>query len=113
MRMSTSTTGDEMDMIREYIKATPQAATRRMDIVAWDFLKMLGAAILCGLAVSIAVAGIALLLTSSAEARPLQKATGAEMNADAKAADFDEPELDDPPRLPGPFCLAMAAGAPC
>jgi len=97
-------------MIRDEVKAAQEGVTRRMDILAWDFLKMLGAAILCGLAVSIAVAGIALLLTSSAEARPLQKATGAEMNADAKAADFDEPDLDDPSPTPGAILLGDGCG---
>jgi hypothetical protein len=49
-------------------KASPQAALNRMNFVVWDFLKMLIGAVLCGLAVSIAAAGLTLLLTPRAEA---------------------------------------------
>lgn len=52
-------------------KASPQAAVDRMHFVVWDFLKMFTAAVLCGLAVSVAAASVTLLLTRSAEAATL------------------------------------------
>ena len=45
-----------------------QPATTRIGFDAWDIVKMFIAAIFCGLAVSIAAAGLALLLSSNADA---------------------------------------------
>lgn len=45
------------------------SAAERMHLVLRDFLKLVTAAVLCGLAVSFAAAGVALLLSSTAEAR--------------------------------------------
>lgn len=61
-------------------KVPPQIAADRLHIVVWDFLKMFTAAVLCGLAVSVAAAGLTLLLTPSAEAAAL----GASKNGDDK-----------------------------
>ena len=62
-----------MKMIGESRQVSQQADAARMALVIRDFLKMLAAAILCGLAVSIAAAGITLLLTGDADARLFQK----------------------------------------
>ena len=60
-------------------KASPSPGVDRMHFVMWDFLKMFLAAILCGVAVSIAAAGIALVLSNDAYA----------------AAPFNDPENAD------------------
>lgn len=49
-------------------KASPQPAVDRMQFVIVDFLKMFTAAVLCGLLVSIAAAGVTMLLSRTAEA---------------------------------------------
>lgn len=49
-------------------KASPQPAVDRMQFVIVDFLKMFTAAVLCGFLVSIAAAGLTLLLSRAAEA---------------------------------------------
>ncbi len=46
-----------------------QPSTIRIGFMAWDIVKMLTAAIFCGLAFSIAAAGLTLMLSSNAEAR--------------------------------------------
>lgn len=55
-----------------------QTSTLRIGFSAWDIVKMLSAAILCGLAVSVAAAGMALLLSSNADAleATTKRATG-------------------------------------
>ena len=95
-----------MKMIWESRQVAQQAVTGRKHIVAWDFLKMLAAAVLCGLAVSIAAAGIALLLTSSAEARLFQKEpVTAASNSIAHTSEVDELEIDDLSPAPGALLL--------
>ncbi len=70
-------------------KASPQAAVDRMHFVVWDFLKMFTAAVLCGLAVSIAAAGLTLLLTPAAEAATI----------DVKSTDDDANKPDAAPGM--------------
>ncbi len=93
-------------MIWENTQASQQAGPARMQLVVWDFLKMLVAAILCGLAVSITAAGITLLLTGGAEARPLQKApVMAAAQTIAHIIDRDDAETDDLSPTPGVLLL--------
>jgi len=92
-----------MKMIWESSQPSPQAGTTRTQLVIWDFLKMLATAVLCGLAVSVAVAGITLLLTGSAEARMFQKETARETAA--PAVTVDDVEGDDPSPTPGALLL--------
>ena len=47
-------------------------APTRIGFAIWDILKMLTAAILCGLAVSVAAAGLTLVLSSNADAREVE-----------------------------------------
>lgn len=51
-------------------KASPLASVDRMHFVMWDFLRMFLAAVVCGVAVSVVAAGIALLLARDAYAAP-------------------------------------------
>jgi hypothetical protein len=57
-----------MSMIRAGSKTSTQAQSDRMQFAMWDFLKMFFAAILCGVAVSIVAAAIALVLAHDAYA---------------------------------------------
>ena len=52
-------------------KASPSPRVNRMHFVMWDFLKMFFAAVVCGVAVSLAAAGIALVLANDAYAASL------------------------------------------
>ena len=57
-----------MRMIWERRKASPVAVVDRMHFVMWDFLKMLLATVICGIAVSLAAAAITLVLSNAAYA---------------------------------------------
>ena len=57
-----------MRMIWARRKVSPQGAVDRMHFVVLDFLKLFTAAVVCGVAVSVTVAGIALLLAGEADA---------------------------------------------
>ena len=92
-----------MKTIWESTNASTQAGAARVHLVIWDFLKMLVAAILCGLAVSIAVAGITLLLTGSAEARLVQKERVAPEAT--RVHETENAEIDDPSPTPGALLL--------
>ncbi len=88
-----------MKLIRESRHAPRQVGANPMRVVIWDFLLMLGAAILAGLAVSIAAAGITLLLAGSAEARRLQQ--GAVDAVVSLAIESDDVETRDLAPMPG------------
>ena len=90
-----------MKMIWESRKEIQQPGAPHMRVVAWDFLKMLAAAVLCGLAVSITAAGITLLLTGSAEARLFQK----EFTTTAQTNEFDVANSDALVPTPGALLL--------
>ena len=60
-----------MRMTWERRKASPLAAVNRMHFVMWDFLKMLLATVICGIAVSLAAAAITLVLSNAAYAATL------------------------------------------
>ena len=60
-----------MRMIWERRKSSPAAVVDRMHFVMWDFLKMLLATVICGIAVSLAAAAITLILSNAAYAAPL------------------------------------------
>ena len=57
-----------MRMIWARRKVSPQGAVDRIHFVVLDFLKLFTAAVVCGVAVSVTVAGIALLLAGDANA---------------------------------------------
>ena len=90
-------------MNRESRQDSQQAGAARMYLVIWDFLKMLAAAVLCGLAVSIAAAGITLLLTGSAEARRFQKEPA--QAATARAVEAEGTEIDELSPTPGSMLI--------
>jgi hypothetical protein len=92
-----------MKMIWESSQPSQQAGTTRTQLVIWDFLKMLATAVLCGLAVSVVVAGITLLLTRSAEARMFQKGTATKPAA--PAVSVDDVDNDDYSPTPGELLL--------
>lgn len=52
-------------------KTSPLPSVDRMHFVVWDFLKMFLAAVICGVAVSVIAAGVALLLAHDAYAATL------------------------------------------
>ena len=93
-----------MKMIWESRKELQQPGAPHMRVVAWDFLKMLVAAVLCGLAVSITAAGITLLLTGSAEARLFQK----EFTTAVQTSEFDVANSDV--LVPTPGALVLGDG---
>jgi hypothetical protein len=92
-----------MKMIWESRQDSQQAGAGHMHLVIWDFLKMLATAVLCGLAVSIAAAGITLLLTGSAEARRFQKEPAT--TAAPRAVEIEDIENDDLSPTPGTLLL--------
>ena len=95
-----------MKMIQESRQTIQQPRTTQIRFVFWDILKMLGTAMLCGLAVSMTAAAITLLLTGSAEARRLQQE--AAQPAVARDSDFEDEEFDDPSPTPGALLLGDA-----
>ena len=64
----TNTEGLTMRMTWERRKASPVAEVNRMHFVMWDFMKMLLATVICGIAVSLAAAAITLVLSNAAYA---------------------------------------------
>jgi hypothetical protein len=64
-----------------HLQIPTQLSTIRIGFTAWDIVKMLTAAIFCGLAASIAAAGLVLLLSSNAEAREPSTVDAAEAAA--------------------------------
>lgn len=82
-----------MSMIRAASKVSTQAQSERMQFAMWDFLKMFFAAILCGVAVSIVAAAIALLLAHEAYAAvPVPDSAG----SNAKLVNDAIPEKPQP-----------------
>ena len=75
----------------------------RVQLMIWDLLKMLVTAVLCGLAVSIAAAGLTLLLSGNAEARLFQKESAT--SALTTAAEKVEMQSGDPSPAPGVLLL--------
>ena len=59
-----------------YPKITTHPTARTVDGIAIDFMRMIGAAILSGLAISIVAATLAMLLSRSAEATPATQVAG-------------------------------------
>lgn len=53
-----------------YAKITPHPSARTLDGIAIDFIRMIGAAILSGLAISVVAATLTMLLSRTAEAAP-------------------------------------------
>lgn len=95
-----------MSMIRAGSKASTQAQSERMQFAMWDFLKMLFAAMLCGLAVSMVAAAIALLLAHEAYgAVPVRDPA----SSNAIGADMSLPEELRP--SPGLLLIGNGCGA--
>lgn len=89
-----------MKMVREN-KSKPAGVTSA-NVVIGSFLKMLTAAIVCGLAVSFAAAGVALLLTSTAEARSTliettNETTNKTTSPSPRSSDDREDDTEDEP----------------
>ena len=84
-----------------------QAGAASIHRVIWDFFKMLVIAVLCGFGVSIAAAGITLLLTGSAEARRLHKEylTASPSVITGNAGEIDGAAHDDLAPSPGALFL--------
>lgn len=64
-----------MRMIWARRKASPQPGVDRMQFVMLDFLRMFLAAVLCGIAVSVIAAGLALVLAHDAYAATSNEAS--------------------------------------
>lgn len=91
-----------------------QAGSGHRHFAAGELFKMLAMSILCGLAVSIAAAGITLLLTRTAEAQPVQIAPSASPG-DKRIADDGDDHEEIPPApgilLLGEGCEAVVVNA--
>ncbi len=86
-------------------RASPAASVDRMHFVMWDFLKMFFATVMCGIAVSLVAAGIALVLANDANAATGSKnAVAANTTPAASTA-----EHTDAP-LPAPGLLLIGTG---
>lgn len=74
-------------------KASPSASVDRVQFVMWDFLKMFLAAVICGIVVSLAAAGIAVVLSQDANAASFNNvdSTSHRQHAQATAADAESP----------------------
>lgn len=99
-----------MKMILESSQTSQQTRPVRVQLVAWDLFKMLVTAILCGLAVSIAAAGVALMLAGNAEARVLRKEPVKDVATQPIAQSIDLAETDDNDLLPTPGALLLSDG---
>jgi len=94
-----------MNTDRKTIVASNQLGTLSTQAALWNSLKMLGAAMLCGLAVSIAAAGVAIILSNDAEARLVQKESSA---FSPKHTEYVEEQASEP--SPGPGVLLTGDG---
>ena len=80
-------------------KAAPMPEANRPQFIMWDFLRMFLAAIACGLAVSLAVASITLVLANDAYAAASPNGSAMAISGNAELAPNAEPEAQPYPGL--------------
>ena len=100
-----------MRMIWARRKASPQPRVDRLHFVVWDFLRMFLAIVICGLAVSLVAAGIALALAHDAYAASSPGGPPAgNQNAAINGMDADPVDPDELQSYPGMLLVGSDCG---